>query len=130
MEHPGRIGLAPKLVVSADGRGVVNHAGSRLLADLADATGLTASFTDALRRLRHRARPEQDRGGLNRGTALTTHDPRNPGEPDPRLGPQPCPPSRRRPEPALHRDPTSSATRSERGGLRVSGFGARRSSSW
>ncbi|SOF02108.1 hypothetical protein SAMN05446589_9192 [Streptomyces sp. OV198] len=27
------------VVVSADGRGVVSHAGSRLLADLADATG-------------------------------------------------------------------------------------------
>jgi hypothetical protein len=33
---------------------VVNHAGSRLLADLADATGLTGAFTDALRRLRPR----------------------------------------------------------------------------
>ncbi|MEU0120072.1 IS1380 family transposase [Streptomyces bobili] len=44
----------PKLVVSADGHGVVSHAGSRLLADLADATGLTAAFTDALRRLRSR----------------------------------------------------------------------------
>jgi hypothetical protein len=32
-------GSRPKLVVSADGRGVVNHAGSRLLADLADVTG-------------------------------------------------------------------------------------------
>ncbi|MGW7595975.1 hypothetical protein, partial [Streptomyces rubiginosohelvolus] len=40
------------LVVSSDGRGVVSHAGSRLLADLADATGLTGAFTDAPRRLR------------------------------------------------------------------------------
>ncbi|MGW3635214.1 transposase, partial [Streptomyces sp. NPDC005122] len=47
-------GSRPKLVVSADGRGVVSHAGSRLLADLADATGLLAAFTDALRRLRAR----------------------------------------------------------------------------
>ncbi|WP_406221582.1 IS1380 family transposase [Streptomyces canus] len=47
-------GSRPKLVVSADGRGVVSHAGSRLLADLADATGLTAAFIDALRRLRPR----------------------------------------------------------------------------
>jgi hypothetical protein len=47
-------GSRPKLVVSADGRGVVNHAGSRLLADLADVTGLTGAFTDALRRLRPR----------------------------------------------------------------------------
>lgn len=47
-------GSRPKLVVSADGHGVVAHAGSRLLADLADATGLTDAFTDALRRLRPR----------------------------------------------------------------------------
>ncbi|EXU62699.1 hypothetical protein Z951_40140 [Streptomyces sp. PRh5] len=33
---------------------MVSHAGSRLLADLADATGLTAAFTDALRQLRPR----------------------------------------------------------------------------
>jgi hypothetical protein len=38
--------------VSADGRVVVSHAGSRLLGDLADASGLTAAFTDTLRRLR------------------------------------------------------------------------------
>ncbi|GAA3794215.1 hypothetical protein GCM10022206_37710 [Streptomyces chiangmaiensis] len=44
----------PKLVVSADGHGVVSHAGSRLLADLADATGLTTAFTAALRQLRPR----------------------------------------------------------------------------
>ncbi|MFJ3934306.1 IS1380 family transposase [Streptomyces sp. NPDC090029] len=44
----------PKLVVSADGRGVVSHAGSRLLADLADGIGLTGAFTDGLRRLRPR----------------------------------------------------------------------------
>ena len=44
----------PKLVVSADGHGVVNHAGSRLLADLADATSLTSTFSHALQRLRPR----------------------------------------------------------------------------
>jgi Transposase DDE domain group 1 len=47
-------GSRPRRVVSADGRGVVSHAGSRLLADLADATGLTGSFGDALHRLRPR----------------------------------------------------------------------------
>jgi len=47
-------GSRPKLVVSADGRGVVSHAGSRLLADLANVTGLTTAFTDELRRLRPR----------------------------------------------------------------------------
>ncbi|GHA65211.1 hypothetical protein GCM10010372_76250 [Streptomyces tauricus] len=31
------------LVVSADGRGAVSHAGSRLLADLTDVTGLTSA---------------------------------------------------------------------------------------
>ncbi|MGV9567788.1 IS1380 family transposase [Streptomyces sp. NPDC003480] len=47
-------GSRPRLVVSTDGRGVVSHAGSRLLADLAEATGLTHAFSDALRRLRPR----------------------------------------------------------------------------
>ncbi|WP_220297038.1 IS1380 family transposase [Streptomyces sp. MBT84] len=47
-------GSRPKLVVSPDGRGVVSHAGSRLLADLADATGLTGSFANALHQLRPR----------------------------------------------------------------------------
>lgn len=47
-------GSRPKLVVSADGCGVVTHAGSRLLADLADATGLTSAFAGALCQLRPR----------------------------------------------------------------------------
>lgn len=38
----------PSLLVSADGRGVVSHAGSRLLADLADRTTLTAEVSAAL----------------------------------------------------------------------------------
>ncbi len=48
------IGLRPKMCVSADGSGVVGHAGARLLADLADATGLTAAYSAALRPLRPR----------------------------------------------------------------------------
>jgi hypothetical protein len=44
----------PKLTVSADGAGVVSHAGTRLVADLADATGLTAGFGDVLAGLRQR----------------------------------------------------------------------------
>ncbi|MCX5231478.1 IS1380 family transposase [Streptomyces sp. NBC_00233] len=48
------IGLRPKVHVSADGSGVVGHAGARLLADLADATGLTAAYSTALRPLRPR----------------------------------------------------------------------------
>lgn len=48
------IGSRPKIQVSADGSGVVGHAGARLLADLADATGLTAAYSTALRPLRPR----------------------------------------------------------------------------
>lgn len=48
------IGLRPKIHVSADGSGVVGHVGARLLADLADATGLTAAYSAALRPLRPR----------------------------------------------------------------------------
>jgi hypothetical protein len=47
-------GLRPKITVSADGRGVVGHAGARLLADVADATGLTRGFGDALAGMRQR----------------------------------------------------------------------------
>jgi hypothetical protein len=46
----------PKIVVSADGRGVVGHAGTRLLADLADATGLSMALGEALAPLRQRNR--------------------------------------------------------------------------
>ncbi len=38
----------PRLMVTCDGRNVVSHAGSRLLADLAEVTGLTAGFGAAL----------------------------------------------------------------------------------
>ncbi|MFE4336443.1 transposase, partial [Streptomyces sp. NPDC056831] len=48
------IGSRPKLHVSTDGSGVVGHAGARLLADLADATGLTTAHSTALRPLRPR----------------------------------------------------------------------------
>jgi hypothetical protein len=40
--------------VSADGRGVVSHAGTRLLADVAEATGLIGGFSEALAGLRQR----------------------------------------------------------------------------
>jgi hypothetical protein len=40
--------------VSADGRGVVGHAGARLLVDLADVTGLTSAFGQALAEVRQR----------------------------------------------------------------------------
>ncbi|MEU9292082.1 IS1380 family transposase, partial [Streptomyces sp. NPDC048275] len=48
------IGLRPKVHVTADGSGVVGHAGARLLADLADVTGLSAAYSAALRPLRPR----------------------------------------------------------------------------
>ena len=48
------IGSRPRLHVSADGSGVVGHAGARLLADLADATGLTSAYSTALGPLRPR----------------------------------------------------------------------------
>ena len=44
----------PKITVTGGGRGVVAHAGARLLADLADATGLTSAFSLALAGLRQR----------------------------------------------------------------------------
>jgi Transposase DDE domain group 1 len=47
-------GARPKIVVAADGKGVVGHAGARLLADLAEATGLTDRFSQALAALRRR----------------------------------------------------------------------------
>lgn len=47
-------GTRPKIIVSADGRGVVGHAGARLVADVAEVTGLTDGFTAALAGLRQR----------------------------------------------------------------------------
>ncbi|WP_433304311.1 IS1380 family transposase [Actinoplanes sp. CA-030573] len=38
----------PKIIVAGGGRGVVGHAGARLLTDLADKTGLTSGFVQAL----------------------------------------------------------------------------------
>lgn len=49
-----RTSCRPKIVVTADGRGVVGHAGVRLLVDLADATGLSAAMSDGLVSLRQR----------------------------------------------------------------------------
>ena len=59
-------GTRPKIIVSGDGRGVVGHAGARLLADVAEATGLTGAFSDAFASLRQRRGghdPGRDRGG-------------------------------------------------------------------
>ncbi len=48
-------GSRPKVMVTADGHGVVGHAGVRLLADLAQVTGLQAGFGEALGSLRRRS---------------------------------------------------------------------------
>jgi hypothetical protein len=52
-------------VVTADGRGVASHAGSRLLADLAGAVGLTEGYCEAVAGLRVR------RSGHDPGRVLT-----------------------------------------------------------
>jgi hypothetical protein len=51
----------PKLAVTVGGCGVVNHAGTRLLADMADAVGLTAALSAALAPTKRRRRGH-DRG--------------------------------------------------------------------
>lgn len=52
----------PKIVVTADGCGVVSHVGSRLLADVADRTTLTAELSQVLVGLaRPRARHDPGR---------------------------------------------------------------------
>ena len=38
----------PSLSVTADGKGVAAHAGTRLLAEMADFVGLTSALSDAL----------------------------------------------------------------------------------
>jgi DDE family transposase len=68
-----RTSSLPKIVVSADGRGVVGHAGTRLLADLADATGLTRALSQALGGLRQRA-SGHDPGRVARDVALMLAD--------------------------------------------------------
>ena len=52
----------PKITATADGEGVVSHAGSRLLADVADRTTLTGQLSEALAGLRKpRARHDPGR---------------------------------------------------------------------
>jgi hypothetical protein len=68
-----RTSSLPKIVVSADRRGVVGHAGTRLLADLADATGLMGALSQALGGLRQRA-AGHDPGRVARDVALMLAD--------------------------------------------------------
>lgn len=53
----------PHLKVSADGEGIVSHAGARLLCDLADALGLTEALSEVMAGTTSR-RPGHDRGRL------------------------------------------------------------------
>ncbi|WUX66636.1 IS1380 family transposase [Streptomyces sp. NBC_01429] len=67
------IGSRPRLHVSADGAGMVGHAGARLLADLADVTGLTSAYSTALRPLRPRG-TGHDPGRIATDLAVTVAD--------------------------------------------------------
>ena len=51
----------PRITATADGEGVVSHAGSRLLADVADRTTLTGELAEVLSALR-RPRARHDPG--------------------------------------------------------------------
>ena len=53
----------PKITATADGEGVVSHAGSRLLTDVADRTALTAQSSE-VHRHRGRAVPAPSSGTL------------------------------------------------------------------
>lgn len=54
----------PRMDVTGGGRGIVNHAGTRLVADVADASGLTAGLSAAM------AGTKQRRRGHDRGRVL------------------------------------------------------------
>ncbi len=53
----------PRLKITGDGTGVVNHVGARLLADLADQMGLTSGLSVAMAPTKQRRRGH-DRGGV------------------------------------------------------------------
>ncbi len=50
-------GSYPKVTVTADGRGVASHVGSRLLADIGEAVGLSTVFDEAVGGRRRRSAP-------------------------------------------------------------------------
>ena len=60
----------PRLKITADGAGIVNHVGARLLADLADQMGLTAGFSVAMAPTKQRRRGH-DCGGVLVAVMLT-----------------------------------------------------------
>jgi hypothetical protein len=63
----------PKVIATADGEGVVSHAGSRLLADVADRTTLTGQLAEALVGLR-RPRARHDPGRVLVDMAVAVAD--------------------------------------------------------
>ncbi|AEA28871.1 transposase IS4 family protein (plasmid) [Pseudonocardia dioxanivorans CB1190] len=63
----------PKIIVSADGDGVVSHVGSRLLADVADRTTLTGELSEVLAGLR-RPRTRHDPGRILVDLAVAVAD--------------------------------------------------------
>ena len=63
----------PKIIVTADGDGVVSHIGSRLLADVADRTTLTAELAQVLSGLR-RPRTRHDPGRVLVDMAVAVAD--------------------------------------------------------
>ena len=65
--------VRPRLTVTADGEGVVGHAGARLLADLAEAFGLTAGLSAAMAPTKQRARGH-DRGRVLADLAVMIAD--------------------------------------------------------
>jgi hypothetical protein len=62
-----------RLVVTGGGRGLVNHAGARLVADVADDLGLTAGLSVALASTKQRRRGH-DRGEVLRDLAVMVAD--------------------------------------------------------
>ena len=63
----------PKITATADGAGVVSHAGSRLLADVADQTTLTGQLSQTLAGLR-KPRARNDPGRVLVDTAVAVAD--------------------------------------------------------
>ena len=55
--------VRPRLKVTGGGKRLVNHAGTRLLADLAEVTGLTVALSVAMAPTKRRRRGH-DRGGV------------------------------------------------------------------
>jgi hypothetical protein len=68
-----RVGLVDKLRVTADGRGVVGHAGSALLAGVADRVGLTSALSAAMAPTRER-RSAHDPGVVLRDLVVMLAD--------------------------------------------------------